>query len=126
MKRSLLLLPSALLATLALVACNARDNTTAGQKVDSAIAGAKAGATQAANTVSAAATDATITTKINAALAADDKLKALKIDVDTSNGRVVLAGTAPDADSKARATTMAKAVEGVVDVDNRLTVESKG
>lgn len=130
MNRSLLLLPTALAAALALAACNPQDNQTAGQKVDEAVADTKAGAQEAkqaagnaADKVSSVATDATITTKINAALAADDKLKAIKIDVDTSSGRVVLTGTAPDVDAKGRATTLARAVEGVVDVDNRLAVQ---
>jgi hyperosmotically inducible periplasmic protein len=133
MKRSLTVVPAALAAALALAACSPRDNTTtAGQKVDQAVADAKSGmndakraGNEAANTVATAATDATITTKINAALAADDRLKAIKIDVDTRNGKVVLTGTAPDADSRERATTLAKAVEGVVDVENRLSVDGK-
>jgi hyperosmotically inducible periplasmic protein len=125
--RSAYLLPAALASAFALAACGPRDENqtvgqTVGQKVDEAVAGAKAGADEAKK----ATADATITTKITAALAADDKLKATKIDVDTANGRVVLTGSAPDAGSKDRATTLAKAVEGVVDVDNRLSVEAKG
>jgi hyperosmotically inducible periplasmic protein len=134
MNRSVYLLPTALAAALALAACNPRDNTntTAGQKVDQAVAGAKEGmndakraTNDAATSITATAADATITTKINAALAADDKLKATKIDVDTSNGRVVLTGSAPDSGSRDRATTLAKAVDGVLDVDNRLAVDGK-
>lgn len=126
MNRSIYLVPAALAAALALAACNPRDdNTTAGQKVDEAVADTKRASKDAGTTVAAAATDATITTKINAALAADDKLKAIKIDVDTNNGRVVLSGKAPDAASRERATTLAKAVDGVVDVDNRLAVDAK-
>ena len=87
---------------------------------------AKEATNDAAANVGAAVTDATITTKINAALVADDQLKALNINVDTKDGKVVLTGAAPDAGSRDRATTMAKAVEGVVDVDNRLTVQPKG
>ena len=132
MKRSLYLLPTALAAALALGACSPRDNQTAGQRVDEAVAGAKSGAneakraaTETGSTVSAAASDAMITTKVNAALVADDKLRATKIDVDTSNGRVVLNGAAPDAASRERATSLARAVDGVVSVDNRLTVSGK-
>ncbi len=133
MNRSTYLLPAALAAALVFAACDSRNDSTAGRKVDEAAAGARAGAQEAGRAASAAATavvdaaaDATITTKINAALAADDKLKATRIDVDTNAGRVVLTGTAPDASSLERATTLAKAVEGVVDVDNRLRVEGKG
>jgi len=42
------------------------------------------------------------------AFVADDQLKALKINVDTKDGKVVLTGVAPDAGSRDRATTMAK------------------
>jgi hyperosmotically inducible periplasmic protein len=117
-------------AALSLAACNKPGDPTVGQRVDGAIADAKqagqetkqAGA-EAADQMKAGAMDATITTKINAALAADDKLSALKIDVDTANGRVTLSGTAPDAASRDRATTLASAVEGVMSVDNRLAVK---
>lgn len=133
MNPSVSLLPAALAAALVLAACGPRDSdTTVGKNVDRAVAGAKEGlndakraTNEAATTVTAAAADATITTKINAALAADDKLKAIKINVDTSNGRVVLTGSAPDGGSRDRATTLAKAVDGVVDVDNRLAVDAK-
>ena len=116
---------------LSLAACNKAEDATVGQRVDGAIADAKqatqqAGQTgaQAADAVKVGVTDATITTKINAALAADDKLSAIKIDVDTSNGRVTLNGTAPESMSRERATTLAAAVEGVASVDNRLVVKS--
>ena len=83
---------------------------------------ARAAGSQAAAAVAETATDKAITTRVNAALAADDKLSALKIDVDTEAGNVALIGTAPDEASRDRATTLAAAVEGVVTVDNRLTV----
>jgi hyperosmotically inducible periplasmic protein len=122
-----------LAALLALSACNKRDDQTVGQAVDQGVASAKdemkdaqQATKDAAAQAGAAAKDATITTKINLALVADDQLKALKINVDTKDGRVVLTGTAPDAVARDRATAMTKAVEGVVDVDNRLTVQAKG
>ena len=130
---SLLTISAAVAAMIALSACNQRDDQTVGQTVDKGLASAKAemkdakeATMDASANLAAAATDATITAKINAALVADDQLKALKIDVDTKDGKVVLTGVAPDADSRDRATSMAKAVDGVVDVDNRLTVQSKG
>ena len=128
----LLTISAAVAAVLALSACSKRDDQTVGQSLDKGVATAKAElndakeATQsAAASAGTAATDAAITTKINAALVADDRLKALKIDVDTKNGMVMLTGAAPDADSRDRATAMAKAVGGVVDVDNRLTVQPR-
>jgi len=130
---TLLTISAAVAAMLALPACNKRDDRTVGQTVDKGVAGAKAemkdakeATKDAAANVGDAARDAMITTKINAALVADDQLKALKINVDTKDGKVVLTGVAPDAGSRDRATTMAKAVDGVVDVDNRLTVQPKG
>lgn len=127
---NLLTLTAAVAAALALAACDKREDATVGQSVDRTIADARTGlddakraGQDAAATMSSKATDAAITTKVNAALVADDKLKATRIDVDTKDGQVVLSGTAPDADSQARATTLAKAVEGVTAVDNRLSVK---
>ena len=80
---------------------------------------------KAAEVMARDATDAAITAKVTAALAADDRLSALGIDVDTTDGRVALSGTAPDAASRDRATVLAQAVEGVVEVENRLTVRSQ-
>ena len=135
----------ALALAAALAACSKQDDErTAGQKLDGAIAEAKQAGTEAKTdarqamdkaetqlkdaTAAAAdaATDATIVTKINAALMADDRLKATKIDVRAEDGRVTLTGTAPDAGSQARATTLASAVEGVRTVDNQLVVARNG
>jgi hyperosmotically inducible protein len=121
---------AALLVALTMAACSPRDeNKTVGQKVDETITTAKSttqdlkqSSKQAANDAAEAAGDAMITTKVNAALAVDDKLKAIKIDVDTSNGKVTLTGSAPDAESRDRATTLVKAVNGVTGVDNRLMI----
>jgi hyperosmotically inducible periplasmic protein len=114
---------AAVAAALGLAACNKPGDPTVGQRVDGAIADTKQAGSQAADTMKTGAMDATITTKINAALAADDKLSAIKIDVDTADGRVTLKGTAPDSVSRDRATTLATAVEGVKSVDNRLAVK---
>lgn len=69
--------------------------------------------------------DASITAAVNAQLAADPKLSTLQIDVDTVGGKVMLSGTAPDASSREHAATLASRVDGVVGVDNRLSVERK-
>lgn len=145
---------AALVATVALSACNNRnDDQTAGQKVDQAVAeakqegaeakadastawdktkentreaaqDAKQGANDAMDKTAAAVSDAAITASVNAELAKDPQLSALKIDVDTSNGRVALKGTAPDSASKDRATQIASSVKGVSGVDNQLRVEN--
>jgi len=133
----------ALALTAALAACGKQpDERTAGQKLDGAIADAKqadakAEASQAMDkaenklkdataAASVAVTDATIVTKINAALMADERLKTTKIDVRAEDGRVTLTGTAPDAGSQARATSLASAVHGVRSVDNQLVVARNG
>lgn len=137
-------LVTALAASALLVACGDKEEATVGERLDGAVnqaqnAGTQMGndarqaaqdiqaaGSQAADAMARGAADATITAKVNAALAADDQLKALAIDVDTTNGHVKLSGTAPNADARARATVLAQAVEGVVQVDNRLTIEGKG
>lgn len=109
---------------LGLAACEKKPaEPTVGERVDGAIADVKEAGTEAADSVKASAADAAITTKINAALAADDKLSATKINVDTVDGRVTLSGTAPDATSRDRATTLATSVEGVLAVNNLLIVQ---
>lgn len=117
-----------------LAACDQReDERTIGQQVDSAVAQAqrkteamkddvKVAANEPMSETSMKVKDASITTAINLQLARDDKLSALKIDVDTQDGRVRLNGTAPDAASRERATALARGVQGVVSVDNQLTV----
>lgn len=143
----------AAMAALALTACGREDSQTVGEKVDSAIARseAKAEATQAevkqemaeakaatqsaadtvaqkmenaADKVAAVVDDASVTASVNAELAKDPTLSAIKIDVDTEAGRVALKGSAPDAESRERATRLAQAVKGVVSVDNQLRVGS--
>jgi hyperosmotically inducible periplasmic protein len=129
----LLTLGVAILSTFTLVACDKPAGETVGQQVDRSISEAKTGmkeatdaTKQAAAAVVASAKDTTITTKITAALVSDDQLKATKIEVDTKDGKVVLTGLAPSESARDRATSLASGVEGVVNVDNRLTVSSKG
>lgn len=146
---------AALAAAFALGACSRQnDDRTAGQKVDDTVArveqkadeakndardaaadakaaareasaDAKVAAANAGDKVAAAVSDATITTTVNAELAKDSSLSALKIDVDTSQGHVALRGTAPTTQAKERATQIAASVKGVTSVDNLLTVDAK-
>jgi osmotically-inducible protein OsmY len=111
-------------ATVLIAACGEKlDDSTVGQQIDNSSATVQSAATEMKNDAQVAANAMAITTKVSAALAADDQLSALKIDVDTEAGNVALTGTAPDEASRARATTLTAAVDGVVTVDNRLTVE---
>ena len=82
-------------------------------------------ATQVENTaevVSDKMADASITTRVNAELAKDTTLSALRINVDTVNGKVLLRGSAPSSLARDRATTLAAKVKGVNAVDNQLDV----
>ena len=149
--RNTALLATAAAALLMLGACNRQDDRTVGQKIDSAVASAEQKAEDARNATQRAAdqagqkienaadqagqkienaaakvgdavSDAAVTAGVNAELAKDPKLSALQINVDTSNGRVMLSGKAPDAESRERATRLAANVKGVMQVDNRLEI----
>ena len=95
---------------------------TAETKMEQGAANAEAKAKDAANTAKGAIDDATITAQVNAGLAKDPDLSALKINVDTVNGKVTLNGPAPSAVARDRAETIAKSVTGVTSVNNQLVV----
>lgn len=134
---------SALALAAAMTACSKQeDDRTAGQRLDGAVADAQRAADntrqeareavnnaearteRAANDASQATSDMGITAKVNAALVADDQLKATQINVDTREGMVTLTGKAPDSKSRERATTLASAVDGVKHVNNQLVVSA--
>lgn len=129
--RTLLLVAA---TTVLMAGCDqSNQDRTAGQKLDAAVARTgqkseefktdiKNSTADAINTVADKTRDAAITTAVNAELLRDSKLSALKINVDTTDGRVVLRGIAPDTASRERATVLASAVSGVVSVENALTV----
>lgn len=136
---------SLLLGAMALSACQPKpDEPTAGQRLDGAIGAAERGADKAkdqaqqalhdagkaggaaVDKLEAGLSDAAITANINAELAKDAQLSALKINVDTRQGRVELKGQAPSSQARERATRLASAVKGVVSVDNQLSLESRG
>jgi hyperosmotically inducible periplasmic protein len=147
LQQKALITASSVAMLLALGACGRTDDqTTAGQKMDSAVsAGRQAGAevkqdaknatASAGAAVSNAAQDtkamgatagekiddASITAKVNASLATDKDLSAIKIDVDTQNGVVTLSGPAPSATARERASEIARGVKGVSSVNNQLT-----
>ena len=138
-------------SALVLGACSKNDDRTVGQKIDGAIvtteqkaeqakrelnkemAQAKAATERATDSVAQkvenaadkvgdAVANAALTASVNAELAKDPKLSALRINVDSNNGRVLLSGRAPDADSRERATRLAGGVKGVTSVENRLQI----
>jgi hyperosmotically inducible protein len=70
--------------------------------------------------------DAAITAKVKTALLADPDVKALQIDVDTHGGVVTLNGTANGRNNVDKAVQIAKRVDGVKSVENRMTVKTSG
>ena len=131
----------AMAAALGLAACGKQaENRTAGQNVDATIATVEKKTDQAATNVkegmasardvvgkAVEATantvkDAAITAAINAELARDEALSAIKVNVDTNAGKVLLRGTAPTAVAREKATALARHVDGVVSVDNQLQI----
>lgn len=132
----------------ALLTSNLYDDRTIGQRLDAAVdatgerlrsggaelredaaQAARSGALatdRAAERSAGAVGDARITGAVKGALATDPALSALRIDVTTENGVVRLEGPAPDVEARERASVLASAPDGVVGVDNRLTVGETG
>lgn len=67
------------------------------------------------------ADDAGVTAKVKAALLAESGVDGTKINVDTFNGRVTLKGEVPNKAQVDKAVQVTRGIEGVKDVDNRLT-----
>ncbi len=137
----------ALVLLTALAACGKNnDDQTVGQKLDTAVAKTERAATDAkakaedamkgaaskaeasgksaADKMAGTMDDVSITTAVSAELVKDPDLSALKINVDTKKGNVTLTGPAPTVAAKERATTITKAVKGVMSVDNKLVVKA--
>lgn len=66
--------------------------------------------------------DSALTARVKAALAADDITDAIEIEVETTRGVVLLEGTVDSAIEKLRAAKLARGIEGVEGVMNKLTV----
>ena len=131
----------ALALSMGLAACDQKPNEpTAGQKLDTAVAKTEVAADEAKQKMESAAQDAAtaarsaassaavvlddtgITTKVKTAYAADPDLSAVLISVETKDGVVTLSGPVKTAADKDRAVALAKAIEGVKDVSNQLSV----
>jgi hyperosmotically inducible protein len=68
--------------------------------------------------------DATITTKVKAALLADDQLKSTKVSVETNQGTVKLTGLVASKTQESEAIKVANQVSGVKSVKDLLTVRA--
>jgi hyperosmotically inducible protein len=87
-------------------------------------AGAEVGEVVAkgANDAQRAAADATLTAKIKAKMALDDRVKAANIDIDTAGSTVTLSGAVSSEDERARAVQLARETNGVTSVVDHLRV----
>ena len=128
-----LLAVSSLVAVLGLAGCTERVEGVPGPRPEAAEirepARDREPARNTSNPVAAAAAstgdridDMQLTTRVNAGLAADKALSAMRINVDTQDGVVTLMGTAPTLTAKARAAEIAREVKGVKSVNNQLSV----
>ena len=97
------------------------DRVTADASTATKSAGDKAVAT--ANNVAANASDAATTAKVKTRLMAEPGIDSLKIDVDSSNGRVTLTGEVDTPQNRARAKELAGSIEGVTSVVDRMVVK---
>lgn len=70
--------------------------------------------------------DAVITSKVKAKLAADPQTSALEIDVDTLDGEVTLRGMVGTDEEREDAERLARQTEGVSEVDNQLEIGQVG
>jgi hyperosmotically inducible protein len=123
-----LCMPGALLLIAALTACDRQSDPpeprSAAPTADQPAA--SGGAPQADRTAGTAVDDAGLTARVKTALMADEQVKGMAIDVDTRNAQVTLTGTVDTEAQISRALEVARAVEGVQNVVNRLTVKGQG
>lgn len=93
---------------------------TAGKKIDQSADRAGEKMSEQGAKAGMAIADTEITAKVKAAIFAEPGLKTLQISVDTIRGVVTLTGSVDSLASSYRAKTLAGAVAGVKEVDNRL------
>lgn len=120
------LLALALVGASLLAGCQKQTTTTetpAGTKSTTTVSPTPT-ASQAVGQAADAAGDAVVTAKVKTAFLADTAVKGLQINVDTSNGVVTLTGALDNAPNVERAVTIAKGIDGVKSVVNRLTVKA--
>ena len=80
--------------------------------------------TEAKTTVGTEIDDGAITTKVKSALMADADVKSFDIKVETSKGVVQLSGFVDNQGQIDRAIAVAKGVEGVKSVDNKMNIKT--
>jgi hyperosmotically inducible protein len=79
---------------------------------------------QAVKRAGEAVVDSAITAKVKTALLADPEVKGLAVDVDTHDGVVALQGRVASRALADRAAELARGIDGVKSVDNRLVADA--
>jgi hyperosmotically inducible protein len=79
---------------------------------------------EAKTTVGTDVDDSAVTTKVKSALLADADIKSFDIKVETRKGEVQLSGFVDNQSQMDRAVTIAKGVEGVKKVDNKMSLKT--
>ena len=130
--RKLKLLPLALFAAVAVVACDrseqekARSDAAwkdAKRAAEKAVGEVKQKTKEAGETTAQIVEDTAVTAKVRTALLAEKDVKSTDIAVETFQGKVILRGNVPDRSQVGLSGKVAKSVDGVKAVDNRLTVK---
>ena len=136
-KRNISYLVCAMLASLALTACNKNDESVSQADVPpsamseqtpapssdmAAAPSTDAGASTQSN-MGQLVDDASITASVRTEIVKDPDLSNLQISVDTKGGVVTLEGKTTSEAARTKAVQIARAVTGVTDVNNRLIVE---
>jgi osmotically-inducible protein OsmY len=80
-------------------------------------------AENAGDRAKSAAGDAALTAKVKSALMAEPGIDSLQIDVDTNGGRVTLSGEVDSPENRSRALQVARGVDGVSGVVDRLSMK---
>ena len=126
------LVPLALLAGLAVAACDRSEQEKARSEAawrDAKQTAAKAAedvkqkTKEAGETTKQIVEDTAVTAKVRTALLAERNVKSADIAVETFQGKVILRGNVRDRNQAELAGQVAKSVDGVKAVDNRLTVK---
>jgi hyperosmotically inducible protein len=99
---------------------------TVGRKIDRTAETVAAATDRAAAKVAVAVDDAAITTKVKSAVFAEPDLKSLQIGVDTKDGVVTLSGAVDTPAMRERAMKIARDVEGVRAVVDKLAIKTTG
>jgi hyperosmotically inducible protein len=109
----------------AMIGASAYAETTVTDSAKAAAASAGQSVDKSINKIGDFMDDSTITARVKAALIDDKNIRSTDISVKTENKAVTLSGTVESDAQKAQAISVAKGIEGVASVSDRLTVAAE-